>query len=1166
MFGITDQMVDFLDGGAIVKEKNWHNYQKYIYFIKKWKNLDPDFPAGIVSQRWLMRSGWVRLEISGENLCAVFNPAGDEEAFVTGSDIADSLLDWYALQNEKEESALSVAKIGNRHVLPLDLAEKAPFHQDIGQSRYAFLSGVVMDFLRRPYRMLLLKYPINRIDEMRWNGAAFNRKTLAESESFRIILHECVMKLACGKPWRQVSDDISLMLWSRWLAENPFATEKIDKWFRHLSKSIDPDRMDGNIHSDKAGLSQQLSSVCEWCSQLTPGERDLLPDDLREICRLVWQTQSDAISLFHLLPLLPEFDVYLGRGYQLKQTYSAMIWRHLGMKDNPGNKKSTLPIGRHAAIPKKTGSFTSYDFIGEPLRLLNLVGGGKIQKAFNNQGMILWRIEYPDGKQSFWHHSEKLARQDLACHLAAVFSCETEPKTDIIRFLIRNARTASMFIRMNDLNTHRLVNGKSGGLWFDKLACRAVEDLIAYLFGARSQCAPGESIAVCDRGTIDAQEQLGHASIRERSVVYSKYTGPVGEMGIDASNSSHENLKGLLLHHLELYNKGNPMAVIEDKAEIVWDRLIRSGQLPVHQALDALYRLGRIDRGTARMHRSKYMSVIEELSQLSKEYLMQHLDHPSIPKTAAMWVRYSVSRPFPTTGEMEQLKSAASVLLKKKRQALNSIEERIVNEWYEAAPTEEIRSLAKRSIGLLHWLKTTELPERFEDMIRDSIGINEHAAVERFWCFRNIPEGTICLPMGARFIHSIYQSGMMEVLPGHILDDLCPKIACVGWGETSGLHPDVIRKRAERLFMNLWERLNDTDGLSQWNVDPANKGGYLMLVRRTIKNERKGVDEPARVCKDYHCRKVSRLPSAWKGRDEVGYAIETLSIIRDDLARRPMPTQDGILWQGKLFHNESEERPSGIPGHWHVDTPLLSAIMLILDARDGGVIPDGTHMPVLFDAVKSIEAMKCCVTYIDPADSEHTVRLMPGIPEAPNMEARAPYMVHCRQGVYLDYAGQPVPVRNMRRSYIPMEIFRDVSTNITMTRHEISLYQSAVRCKLLSELSDTRMQKKYWWNPEKGDSSFSENIIRLYEDMGLSAAYARGETGLADPVFVETLRFVGRVLNSPGSMSTSLESGMPFHHVILREGKVLKRFYEEAGLTDGYVMKAGSPVHPSHSD
>ena len=62
-----------------------------------------------------------------------------------------------------------------------------------------------------------------------------------------------------------------------------------------------------------------------------------------------------------------------------------------------------------------------------------------------------------------------------------------------------------------------------------------------------------------------------------------------------------------------------------------------------------------------------------------------------------------------------------------------------------------------------------------------------------------------------------------------------------------------------------------------------------------------------------------------------------------------------------------------------------------------------------------------CVIYRDPDDPGHTVRLMPGIPESPVRQARAPYVVHAWNGVYLDSRGAPAV--SERDSYIPLECF-----------------------------------------------------------------------------------------------------------------------------------------------
>ncbi len=312
------------------------------------------------------------------------------------------------------------------------------------------------------------------------------------------------------------------------------------------------------------------------------------------------------------------------------------------------------------------------------------------------------------------------------------------------------------------------------------------------------------------------------------------------------------------------------------------------------------------------------------------------------------------------------------------------------------------------------------------------------------------------------------------------------------------------------------------------------------------KAEAPRIETPSRVVDDYSLRKRTNLPSKWDGREDVRKAVETLSIVRAELSGRPLAYSEGVRWGGKVYHSDSPDYPPGVPGTWRVDAPLQSAILPILHTGHMQEAPRMSHTPSLRDPVEAIHAMKNCALYIDPEDRGHTVRLMPGMPEAPNREARHPYIVHSCHGIFLDEHGRPVPPSDMRRSYIPLELFKGADPDVNLTPQEAVRYKREVQKRLLDEFSNLAAQKKRWWSMEKGDSNFCESVIRLYEESGAAAAYERGDIGLNDPAFVQTLRFVSHVLNSPGEMVSSLESGMPYHSVILKEGQHLKLLYEEA--------------------
>lgn len=96
---------------------------------------------------------------------------------------------------------------------------------------------------------------------------------------------------------------------------------------------------------------------------------------------------------------------------------------------------------------------------------------------------------------------------------------------------------------------------------------------------------------------------------------------------------------------------------------------------------------------------------------------------------------------------------------------------------------------------------------------------------------------------------------------------------------------------------------------------------------------------------------------------------------------------------------------------WNRELPLDEAISLIgvLDRRQEEL--RGGMLPFLPEPEEARAMYANCVIYRDPDDPGHTVRLMPGIPESPVRQARAPYVVHAWNGVYLDSRGSACGVR-----------------------------------------------------------------------------------------------------------------------------------------------------------
>lgn len=1032
---------------------------------------------------------------------------------------------WEADEQMSEAEDLRVLFAPEKEVLPKRLREGEVDGLLKKKLQREFLSERLRHIIYRPYRFLLLKYSRQYLSRLDWSPEQFDKLTRGEARMVRIVIFEGVMALATGSSWEDVWDDTVRKIFARWFEEEGMIDVAIECF-------------------------EDISSMCE---EFQKG----LPVGLRFLLRITWKTLSDIRILYHLVPLMPEFDILIGCGISLREAYAHILARQLEMKpcgeiSHPARFFLKKACCRHISPALQA----DYRFMDHAVALLECLGFRVFESKEGLRGEKSWRTVYPNGHCSFWHSSMELAKRDLAGHLSNVFSHRDHLKSAMVPFLLKNEETGAMTVDFPDLNVYRLSESKSGGVLFDRLARKAVEDLLHVFFGLRSFRFPGEDILVHDQGTVESERVIGWDAIRGRSDVAERYVGPIRKLGVDAANCHISNLKGLLIHRVEIFNAGNPLAVIEDKAEVVWDRLIRSGQLSERDAWHALHLLKRVDHGgepSSFMHRGQYLRLIEELSQLSKEYYIMNLDHDHVPESVAIWFRYALCRPLPLPEEMEEIRKKAAGISRK----LSGEELRALDEWADVFSSAELRSLAKAAATLKESLSSVDLPRGFEDMLKDSAGMHVGVRAERFWAFHSARE-PYCLSLLERAIHGMLHGYLERLLPEHAYFGLCGSLASeFGWSLNEA------REKAGKALESTSRLLSEFPELSLWGRN--GEGKYVKLVERrrikkgayggTVRGGCKGrvpewmgectlvcVEAPRKVFDDYYCRRYERLPACWGDVERICETIRVLDTSRKFLLSCPQPFENGVCWKGQRYCCRNGSRPCGVPASWNESVPFAGCSQLIGRVREMNPMHKGVHTPMLIEAREESEILGNCLIYHDPEDSLHTVRVMPGIPEAPGREARGPYVVHCCRGVFLDVDGAPVPVDDVRASFIPLEMFRGVDIKGGKEKLPAEEYKSMMRKRLLNELSDPDFQKDCWWSPDTGDSTLAECVIRLYEETGFSASYTKGKTGLESPAFVEMLRFVAHVLNSPGAMSSSLESGMPYHGVILQEGKTLKRF------------------------
>lgn len=1128
MFFSENEAREFLDMGPVRIEKPWGN-SKLAELAKERGVAPPDskMNASIVRERWFMRAGIPQSRM------------GDASDF--------SLQHWEV--GERREESMALAGVRNRRsFIPEGLSEPEAFDPSIDRSRREFMASRLEEIGRRPYKVLLLKF--KDVDQIPAGMRDWDAVTDQESQASRELIAEGAKRISQGKSWDEVRAEMSSSWWSRWMRKDAEGESRVYDWIRSSLKSIPEDKRWGvplcrnlvrEMNSEQfvpraESLKNALSEMECYAADASDSFRDSLPEAFRALCRLSWGEQADARMLSDLIPNLHEFDVMSLRGLTPAQSFEAVLKRHLNLE----NELKTLLKAGETSLP-------AHRWMKDVMKRLELITPGLMESTLGVDGKKLWRVRYPNGDFSSWHGEKKEAWKDMEAHLSIVYS----PVGISRRAMIRDWHS----VRGLDVVDSRIREGMESLTLIDDLAVRATADLVSQGYGRRSYRAPGNELVIHPGDTaVPLQEIMGREGVDSRIAIYEKYVGPAIDVAAEASNMDVENAKGLIMNRLELYRTSSPLGIIEDRAEVSWDRMLRTGQLDPSTAWQALTALGRArDKQVGDVY-GDYVRLSEELSQLSKEWYMGHLDDPSVPASAAMWLRYSIARPLPTDVQISKAKDHASRLVRAEGGKLGRRDQRHLEEWSEWAMTEEMRRIAESSRSLREKVVSSGLPDHFVAMLADSAGMNRHARAERFWALSDRSDMGI-FPMMERYVHSLSNGSLLDVLPKHIAMNLIPSLARKR--SDGGESVSAMEKEARSALAELSENLRLHPDIALWNPDPEIRDRYRVLQEKVYPSFDRGgsektrmwnrklspaeVKEPDTIDNDWVLSNVDSLPDSWAKDPSIRRSIETLGLIRRDFAARPVPSNEGIYWQGRVLRHDTPFSPAGIPDSWGRDVPLGSGLEGIFHLLELGKIPQGAHFPMIHDWSEAFERFNHCVIYMNPFDKGHTVRLMPGSPEAALKEARSPYVVHVRDGVFLNEGGYPVT--DYRDSYIPLERFHLLTPNWEMTPTERETRRRASRDKLLAEIADPELQKKFWWDTQSGDGSFSESVIRLYEELGIRRDYERGVLKLTDPAFVESLRFVSHVLNYPKWLAGGFEYGLDSHRVILDEGKAWRRMF-----------------------
>jgi hypothetical protein len=135
--------------------------------------------------------------------------------------------------------------------------------------------------------------------------------------------------------------------------------------------------------------------------------------------------------------------------------------------------------------------------------------------------------------------------------------------------------------------------------------------------------------------------------------------------------------------------------------------------------------------------------------------------------------------------------------------------------------------------------------------------------------------------------------------------------------------------------------------------------------------------------------------------------------------------------------------------------------------------------------------------YVNPANPNDRVRVMPGDPDSPFPMRRVPYVID-QQGGYRDVNGSPIPGTQpgpiARGAYSLRQL---LLSEMTMSV-DLHAWRKVVE-DVVAGLADEALQKRSWFGAGPEESSPDEEFNMFFDDAAVEQFLDRSDNGLSQP-------------------------------------------------------------------
>lgn len=788
------------------------------------------------------------------------------------------------------------------------------------------------------------------------------------------------------------------------------------------------------------------------------------------------------------IPCTQEYHQALVEGLTPVQAYGRLLAKGLGVSEelimqgweNNGRKFDTPPIAfepiARSASLKHYRQLTNYH-----------------PESEESDGVTYTRDQRPDGSYTGWYPAAEPAENDLVGH-AHLFFLPKQAPIDLNRLAKIN--------RPSQLPGPYRLRHKEGYCLHDDLSMDATEDLTRLWGSTATKLVPGINMAA-----------------------YRHFLRGFADAGADDSVTPRivqsEALNGSTVFDVDSTSSVSPLALMQTRFFVYWLRQLRSHVITPLRAHEFLqkqgYALGEDDvrvpnsqlasplyRIPKRMSKSNpneevITSVAHALSEYTTVRYLAKMQELDVPESVKLWVGMSAFCPKPEIDPRGRGRNSPVVKLEEENRRLAS--------WANRRTAEKLRSWS----DAIEAARTKVRPDEFMDpILSDAFGENEDINCERGWCFRALGDQGLQNPQaGFWYMLAHPRAGWKrELLGDYHYNMLYDTVA--DYCEQDPYFSTLRRNKqgdisVDRVMGMLGDMLQKHPEMHAYSM--AGAGGTSRLLRISLQDDVPAVPESAgsfarrgdRWETSPGCTYepvLDELPE-FLSRPHAKSYLGLLDELRQAAINYPRSTQEGVLWNGDAYGGLHGKTPPGLERNYSIElpiSPLLRVLQSVGAAEGGKLNVCGVRVRGISPDLDLSPLINSVTVYRYNKDRSHVYRLMPGNINLSDPNLRLPYVVQCRNGMYMDSyevikndqelgANSVAPLHLFYRSRERDNYRQGGEWADLALRHNLTQINRIATSALESGLTDyhtTYMQ---------------EYLMRLAEDSGFSKSLEQAEPG-----------------------------------------------------------------------